>query len=111
MTKPTASSLRECSRRAPPCTRCRGARSASNRTLKREVLAQLQATLTPACVIRSHPSALPVTQLQHGARHPRRILGIHWAEPAHITRFMEVICGDQTAPEVAQTVLKLARKW
>ena len=79
--------------------------------LKREVIAQVEDAVTPECLIGSNTSALPVTQLQQGARHPERILGIHWAEPAHITRFMEIICGDQTAPEAGERVLRLARKW
>jgi 3-hydroxyacyl-CoA dehydrogenase len=82
-----------------------------NIELKRQVIARVEGAVTPACLIGSNTSALPVTQLQQGAQHPERILGIHWAEPAHITRFMEVICGDQTAPESAQRVMQLARGW
>jgi 3-hydroxybutyryl-CoA dehydrogenase len=54
---------------------------------------------------------LPVTELQRGARHPERILGIHWAEPAHITRFMEIICGNQTDVRNAEKVIEMARRW
>ncbi|MGH9425295.1 MAG: 3-hydroxyacyl-CoA dehydrogenase family protein, partial [Terriglobia bacterium] len=54
---------------------------------------------------------IPVTILQEAALHPERILGIHWAEPAHVTRFMEIICGKQTRPENAERVLALARQW
>ncbi len=79
--------------------------------LKRRVIAQVEAVVAPACLIGSNTSALPVTQLQEGALHPERILGIHWAEPAHITRFMEVICGEHTAPRSAQRVMQLARGW
>ncbi|HZU28364.1 MAG TPA: 3-hydroxyacyl-CoA dehydrogenase family protein [Bryobacteraceae bacterium] len=82
-----------------------------NLELKRQVIAQVEAVVTPKCLIGSNTSALPVTQLQQGARHPERILGIHWAEPAHITRFMEVICGDRTSPDAAQRVMRLARGW
>src|SRR5581483_4485151 len=45
------------------------------------------------------------------AIHPQRILGLHWAEPANITRFMEVICGPQTSPASAQRAMRLARQW
>ncbi len=38
-------------------------------------------------------------------------MGLHWAEPAHITRFMEIICGKETSPEIAQRAVRLARKW
>lgn len=78
---------------------------------KREVLRRIEDAVAPSALIGSNTSALPVTQLQRGARHPARILGIHWGEPAHILRFLEVICGDQTDPQNAQKVLHLASRW
>ena len=78
---------------------------------KREVLRQLEDAIAPEALIGSNTSALPVTELQRGARHPERILGIHWAEPAHITRFMEIICGNQTDVRNAEKVIELARRW
>jgi 3-hydroxybutyryl-CoA dehydrogenase len=78
---------------------------------KREVLRQVEEVIAPDALIGSNTSALPVTELQRGSRHPGRILGIHWAEPAHITRFMEIICGNQTDVRNAEKVIALARGW
>jgi len=78
---------------------------------KREVLRQVEEVIAPEALIGSNTSALPVTELQRGARHPERILGIHWAEPAHITRFMEIICGAQTDVRNAEKVIAMARRW
>jgi len=78
---------------------------------KREVLRQVEEAIASDALIGSNTSALPVTELQRGARHPERILGIHWAEPAHITRFMEIICGNQTDLRNAETVIEMARRW
>jgi 3-hydroxybutyryl-CoA dehydrogenase len=78
---------------------------------KRDILRKIEDAVGPGALIGSNTSALPVTELQRGARHPERILGIHWAEPAHITRFMEVICGDQTDVNNAESVLRFARRW
>ena len=78
---------------------------------KREVLRQVEEVIAPDALIGSNTSALPVTELQRGARHPARILGIHWAEPAHITRFMEIICGAQTDVRNAEKVIAMARRW
>jgi 3-hydroxybutyryl-CoA dehydrogenase len=78
---------------------------------KREVLRQVEDAVAPEALIGSNTSALPVTELQRGARHPERIIGIHWAEPAHITRFMEIICGNQTDVRNAEKVIELARRW
>ncbi len=78
---------------------------------KRQVIREVEKVVSPGALVASNTSALPVTQLQAGARRPERILGIHWAEPAHITRFMEIICGKETAPRVGQRALALARRW
>jgi 3-hydroxybutyryl-CoA dehydrogenase len=78
---------------------------------KLEVIRQVEDAVPPETLIGSNTSALPVTELQRGARHPERILGIHWAEPAHITRFMEIICGNQTGIQSAAKVIALARGW
>ena len=78
---------------------------------KREVLRSIEDAVAPSALIGSNTSALPVTELQRGARYPGRILGIHWGEPAHILRFLEVICGDETDPENAQKVLRMAALW
>ncbi|MBZ5596087.1 MAG: 3-hydroxyacyl-CoA dehydrogenase family protein [Acidobacteriia bacterium] len=78
---------------------------------KREVLRKVEDAVAPDALIGSNTSSLPVTELQRGARHPGRILGIHWGEPAHILRFLEVICGDETDPRNAEKVMRLASLW
>lgn len=78
---------------------------------KRSTIAKLEQALPQDALIGSNTSAIPVTLLQQGARHPERILGIHWAEPAHITRFLEIICGAETRLENAERVAALARRW
>lgn len=78
---------------------------------KKEALSKIEAAVAPDALIGSNTSAIPVSLLQAGTLNPERILGIHWAEPAHVTRFMEIICGDQTTPENAARAVRLARAW
>lgn len=78
---------------------------------KRSVIRSVEACVKKTAIIGSNTSAIPVTILQAEARVPGRVVGIHWAEPAHITRFMEVIRGDRTTPAVAKRVIALAEKW
>jgi len=82
-----------------------------NLEVKQQVIANIEEAVSPETLIGSNTSALPVTELQRKAKNPERILGIHWAEPAHITRFMEIICGNQTDPASAARVSELARRW
>jgi 3-hydroxybutyryl-CoA dehydrogenase len=78
---------------------------------KKSVYRRLETVLSPTAIIGSNTSAIPVTVLQEGLQHPERMLGIHWAEPAHITRFMEVICGDRSELRFAETIILLAESW
>jgi 3-hydroxybutyryl-CoA dehydrogenase len=79
--------------------------------VKRAVIRNIEEIVASRAIIGTNTSGLPVTQLQEGARHPERILGIHWAEPAHITRFLEIVCGGRTSLACARRVLALARRW
>jgi 3-hydroxybutyryl-CoA dehydrogenase len=78
--------------------------------VKRRVIAKIEDVVSNNALVGSNTSAIPVTDLQKGAQHPERILGLHWAEPANITRFMEIICGKDTSPENAQKAMRFARK-
>jgi len=78
---------------------------------KKRVFQQLETVLSPAAIIGSNTSAIPVTILQSGLKHPERLLGIHWGEPAHILRFLEVICGEQSDIKCAEKIVALAEEW
>jgi 3-hydroxybutyryl-CoA dehydrogenase len=82
-----------------------------NLAVKRETISRIEATVSNETVIGSNTSSIPVALLQEGASHPDRILGIHWGEPAHVSRFLEVICGPQTDSFYAEYVIKLAEFW
>ena len=78
---------------------------------KKQVFQQLESILSSTAIIGTNTSAIPVTILQSGLKHPERLLGIHWGEPAHILRFLEVICGEKTDIRYAERIVALAEKW
>jgi 3-hydroxybutyryl-CoA dehydrogenase len=78
--------------------------------IKHEVFDQIEAEVSSATIIASNSSAIPITQLQQRRQHPERFLAMHWAEPAHATRFMEIIRGERTSEATIQTTLSLARR-
>lgn len=79
--------------------------------IKRKIIGKFERVVSPQTIIGSNTSAIPLTELQKDATHPERIVGLHWAEPAHITRFMEIICGKQTSVTCAQRAMRMARTW
>jgi 3-hydroxybutyryl-CoA dehydrogenase len=78
---------------------------------KKQVYKLLETVISPTAIIGSNTSAIPVSILQSDMEYPQRLLGIHWAEPAHITRFMEVICGKGSDINYAHQFIKLAETW
>jgi 3-hydroxybutyryl-CoA dehydrogenase len=78
-------------------------------TAKRELFDELESLVASETPIASNTSALPISQLQQGRKHPERFLGMHWAEPAHATRFMEIVRGEQTSDAAFQAAASLAR--
>lgn len=62
-------------------------------------------------IIASNTSAIPISSLQKHVPHPERFMGIHWGEPAYLSRFLEITCGEQTAIHHAEWVFKLAYHW
>lgn len=78
---------------------------------KRKCLREIEHFVARDTIIGSNTSAIPASMVQQGLKYPDRVLGIHWAEPAHITRFMEIICGKQTGWRCARQTVALARRW
>jgi 3-hydroxybutyryl-CoA dehydrogenase len=79
-------------------------------SVKHTVFDKIEAQVGPETVIASNSSAIPISELQLRRRHPERFVGMHWAEPAHATRFLELIRGEQTSEQALQTALALARR-
>ena len=78
--------------------------------LKRRVFAEIEALVDARCLIASDTSGLPITRLAEGARHPERIIGMHWSNPPHLIPMIEVIPGERTAAEAVAAVTALIHR-
>ncbi|NUQ64359.1 MAG: 3-hydroxyacyl-CoA dehydrogenase family protein [Pirellulales bacterium] len=76
---------------------------------KGDVFDALEALVGPEVPIASNTSALPISRLQRDRKHPQRFLGMHWAEPAHCTRFLELVRGEQTSDAALEAAAELGR--
>ncbi len=79
--------------------------------IKKSVYQQIEAVVPISCVIASNTSAIPINILQQYLQHPSRFMGIHWAEPAYATRFLEITCGEKTDVSLAEMVQEEAIHW
>lgn len=77
---------------------------------KQQIFNDLEQVLAPDAIIASNTSAIPISVLQQTRKHPARFIGMHWAEPAHATRFLEIIRGEATSDETVARTEALARR-
>jgi 3-hydroxyacyl-CoA dehydrogenase/enoyl-CoA hydratase/3-hydroxybutyryl-CoA epimerase len=75
---------------------------------KRRVVAELEGVIRPDAVIASNTSALPIAQIAAGARHPERIVGMHFFSPVHKMPLVEIIRPVAADPQAVATVVALA---
>lgn len=79
--------------------------------IKRGVYRKIEAVVGNNCLLASNTSAIPITILQGHTQHPERFFGLHWAEPSHVSRFLEIICGEQSDMGRGEDLYELAHCW
>lgn len=82
-----------------------------DRHIKASIYKNIEAAVTRNTIIGTNTSAIPISSLQQYFNHPDRFMGIHWAEPAYATRFLEITCGSTTDIDKAQSVGNWAKGW
>ena len=82
-----------------------------NIAIKESVYKKIEAMISSDALLTSNTSAIPISSLQKLTKHPERFLGLHWTEPAHTTRFLEIICGDDTDITNGEYLYQLSHKW
>lgn len=80
-------------------------------TIKQAVFARIEAVISDDALVTSNTSAIPINVLQKYTKRPDRFFGLHWAEPSHTTRFLEVICGEQSDQELGEFLYQLSHAW
>ena len=61
-------------------------------------------------IFATNTSSIPITQIATVVKNPERVVGMHFFNPAHIMKLVEIISGAATDPGVAKTVKELAEK-
>ncbi|GIW30854.1 MAG: 3-hydroxyacyl-CoA dehydrogenase [Meiothermus sp.] len=78
--------------------------------LKQELLGQL-GELNPNNTLASNTSTLSISAIAAKVKHPERVLGLHFFNPAQRMKLVEVVGGVQTAPTRLERALELMRSW
>ncbi len=75
--------------------------------IKCKLFSEIASINPPETILATNTSSIPVTQIAAGVPHPERVVGIHFFNPAHIMKLVEIISGVQTSEAVALTAKNL----
>ena len=78
--------------------------------VKRSVLAEAEAGAPAGALLASNTSSLSITELQSGLARPGRMLGLHFFNPVHINRLVEVVRGARTDESAVADAVAFARR-
>lgn len=78
--------------------------------LKRQMVADIEKLGHPNAVFATNTSSIPIAKIAAQAKHPERIIGMHFFSPVEKMQLVEVIVTPQTAPEVLAATVALGKK-
>jgi 3-hydroxybutyryl-CoA dehydrogenase len=78
--------------------------------LKREALREVERVAARDFIFATNTSSLSITEIAAGARRPERVVGMHFFNPVHIMRLLEVVVGKETSDETVETVRAVGRR-
>jgi len=77
--------------------------------VKRRLFALMEEINQSDSILATNTSSIPVTKIAAGLRHPSRVVGFHFFNPAHIMPLVEVIKGARTDESTVEKTLWLAK--
>jgi len=78
--------------------------------VKAAVFAQVAPYLQDHAILATNTSSLSITQLQERTPHPDRFIGLHFFNPVHINRLVEVVRGRHTSDDTLETSVTFAER-
>lgn len=72
--------------------------------LKQELFKQLSTICGPDTILATNTSSLSLTEIAAAATNPGRVVGLHFFNPVHLMKLLEVVRAFQTSDETIATV-------
>ena len=79
-------------------------------SVKREVLAALEAVVSSECLLVTNTSSLSVAAMAEGLAHPERVVGLHFFNPVAVLPLVEVVRTPSTDAATLATAWDVARR-
>jgi 3-hydroxybutyryl-CoA dehydrogenase len=78
--------------------------------LKQSLFEQLGGALPADVLLATNTSSLPITRIASVTKHAERVVGMHFFNPVHIMKLVEVVETDRSSKGAVECALELARR-
>jgi 3-hydroxyacyl-CoA dehydrogenase len=78
-------------------------------TVKKQVFADVEAVVSPECVLATNTSSLSITEMAAGLEHPERVVGFHFFNPVAVMPLLEIVRGERTDDATLATAFATGR--
>jgi 3-hydroxybutyryl-CoA dehydrogenase len=81
--------------------------------LKQEILREVERIAKPSHIFATNTSSLSITEIARASSRPENVIGMHFFNPVHIMRLLEIVVGERTSAgtlEAARAVGQAMRK-
>jgi 3-hydroxybutyryl-CoA dehydrogenase len=81
-----------------------------NLNLKQELLRECEAVTGADCIWATNTSSLSITEIARRAARPENVVGMHFFNPVHIMKLVEIVVGDRTSEQTTEAVRQTAAR-
>ncbi|HSQ23666.1 MAG TPA: 3-hydroxyacyl-CoA dehydrogenase family protein [Pyrinomonadaceae bacterium] len=81
-----------------------------NLELKQSLLRESEAVTPLHCIWASNTSSLSITEIARAATRPPHVIGMHFFNPVHLMRLVEIVVGEQSSEATIEAVRAVAQK-
>ena len=77
--------------------------------VKQQVFAEVEAVVSPECILATNTSSLSVTEMGRELRHPERLVGFHFFNPVAVMPLLEIAATEWTNESTLATAFVLGK--
>lgn len=77
---------------------------------KQALFAELDGLCKGATILATNTSSLSVSAIASATARPDRVIGLHFFNPVHIMKLLEIVVGNQTSPQTLAAALEVAAR-
>jgi 3-hydroxybutyryl-CoA dehydrogenase len=78
--------------------------------LKQEILREVEGHSERAFVFATNTSSLSITEIAKAAQHPQNVVGMHFFNPVHLMRLVEIVVGKATGDDTVELVREVSAR-